>query len=300
MPTVRWLLAALRRSAPGHEGLLHLAGQEPGGEATIDAPGYRHSRPARSGNAAAGQTQLGTYGDLLDTIRRYVSDGHVLDDATGRLLTDGGRTAAATHGCRRTRVSGSSTSSSTTRSRRSGAGPRSTGRRQLAEDGQLPDGSAPRWRAEAEEIKAWVDTHCWSDDRQAYTFYAGTDDLDAAVLLAGRTGFERGPRLASTIDAVTADPRPGTLRLSLQRHGARRGRVRRLHVLAGRSDGVLRAGSSAPGRSWRRRSDAPTTSACYSEMIDPATGEFLGNIPQALSHLSLINAAHTLTARGVT
>ena len=38
----------------------------------------------------------------------------------------------------------------------------------------------------------------------------------------------------------------------------------------------------------------------FAEQIDPASGQQLGNIPQALSHIGLINAAWQLTEQALT
>jgi pentatricopeptide repeat protein len=70
-----------------------------------------------------------------------------------------------------------------------------------------------RWQAEAVAIRAWVEDNCWSHARRSYAFFAGSDDLDASVLLAARTGYVRAddPRFGQTIDAVRRELASGPL-----------------------------------------------------------------------------------------
>ncbi|MGH9106402.1 MAG: glycoside hydrolase family 15 protein, partial [Acidimicrobiales bacterium] len=198
---VSWLLSSLRRSAPELKVFYSLGGGEPEHEAELEAPGYRWSRPVRSGNSASGQRQLGLYGDLFDMIARYVDAGHVLDGPTGAMLA-----TLADQCCDRwqSRDSGMWELADLQHYTISKIGCWVALDRacRLASQGDLPSRHRRRWLGEAAAIKQWVDVRCWSDEQQSYTFFAGSEKLDAAVLLAGRTGFERGPRLRSTIEAV--------------------------------------------------------------------------------------------------
>ena len=75
----------------------------------------------------------------------------------------------------------------------------------LADGGHLPGACVPRWQRERERIVEWIDAHCWVDAKQAYSFYAGSDGLDASLALAARFGFKGRHCLSSTIDAIRTE-----------------------------------------------------------------------------------------------
>ena len=56
--------------------------------AELPLDGYRGSRPVRAGNAAAGQRQLDTYGELLQTAWLYATTGHRIDGDIARRLAE--------------------------------------------------------------------------------------------------------------------------------------------------------------------------------------------------------------------
>ena len=214
-----WILAALRDNGPELRVLYTLDGGVPDEQRELAVRGYRDSRPVRAGNRAAAQLQLGNFGDLFDTVARYVAAGHLLD--LGRLgRSPIWRTNAVIAGRRRTPESGSSNRSSITPSPRSGLVALDWAAA-LASTGQLPGERAQRWASEAAEVRRWVNERCWSDERQTYTMYAGSSELDAAVPLAGRTGFDRGSACSARSRLCSANLGSATARSSSATGGCR-------------------------------------------------------------------------------
>ncbi|GAB3489637.1 glycoside hydrolase family 15 protein [Flexivirga lutea] len=284
---VCWLLHAIHDNGPDVHVMYTLDGVQPDGVRKPDLPGYQHSLPVQIGNSAASQTQLGVYGDLFGTVARWVFGGHVLDVGSNRELADLADRCAdqwrhQDAGIWELHTEQHYTSSKMNCWRALDAAAR------LAEAGHLV-GSGVRWRGEAERIREWVNENCWSTTKQAYTFYAGTDDLDASVLLGAQMGFDTGSRMSSTIDALGEELAVGPL---LYRYtGAAKEEATftacgfwRVHALAlvGRSDQAeqLLAGLDVTA--------GPL--GLMSEMCEPGSNRQLGNLPQALSHLSHIQA----------
>lgn len=295
--TLSWLLRAVAGTAPAIRPFYGLRGDVPGEGGELPVRGYRDSRPAHDGNQAVSQPQWGNFGDLLQVV--WLAAGHglvVLDPATGRMLEhvadrvcdvwtkpDSGIWELGTR--RHYTISKMSCWVALDLAVR------------LADDGQLPTGNAGRWRAEAEAVRDWVEAHCWSRDRQSYSFYAGSDELDAAVLLAGRMGYLSGddPRFGQTIDAIRDELADGAL---LYRYtGSRQEEGAFLACSFWLADALARAGRAAEARQVFRDTAAYRSDlGLLSEEIDPASGELLGNVPQALSHLALLMAACELSA----
>ncbi|GGF17483.1 glycoside hydrolase family 15 protein [Williamsia phyllosphaerae] len=289
---ISWMLRVLR--SQGHEisVLQALDGHLPDSEVTeFDVEGWRGHGPVVGGNRASGQLQLGVYGDLFNIVQLYVDNGNVLDDATGRLMTSIADQAAdqwrrADAGIWELEDVRHYTTS------KLGCWQALTKAVHLGEIGQIP-GPIERWQFEADAIAGWIDDNCWSDELDAYEFYPGSGELDASILLHAISGFDRGDRMRRTIDALIRDLGDGP----------------HLYRFTGAAD---EEASFVACSFWmvaalvhtdqrdRARALMDELVGCLndvglvSEMIDPADGSFLGNVPQALSHLAIINAALTI------
>ncbi|KQQ03729.1 MULTISPECIES: glycoside hydrolase family 15 protein [unclassified Rathayibacter] len=287
-----WLLRTIKEHGPDLHIFYGLDGSLPTGLTEYDVPGWSGIGPVVSGNGAQDQLQLGVFGDLFDICRIYVDEGNVLDIQTGQLLS---RVADSTCDLWRNRDAGmwELEEEQHYTSSKMGCWQALDAAVHLAELGQVP-GSAERWRFERDRIRDWIEENCWSEELGAYVMYPGTEELDASVLLHTTSGYERGERMISTIDALVAELGRGPL---MFRYSGMEGEE---HPFVACSFWLVSA-LACVGRHEEAIAlmdelveTIPNDVGIMSEMVAVDDLAFWGNLPQGLSHLALINAAITI------
>jgi GH15 family glucan-1,4-alpha-glucosidase len=290
-----WLLHASQLTHPRLQVLYRLDGGERASERTLELDGYRGSRPVRVGNDAAAQVQLDIYGDLLQTALIYTEAGGRLDRETGRRLGE-----IADLVCRIWRQPDSgiwevrSQPQHFTHSKMMCWVALDRALR-LGDAGHLPSSHASTWRREALAIRDFIETRCWSHRLGSYTRHAGGEELDASLLLGVLLGYEspeRG-RLSATVTAVRRDLGRGPL---LSRYsgedGLRGAEGAFLCCSFWLADALARIGRvNEATELMQQLVGLANDVGLYAEELDPHTDDLLGNIPQGLVHLALINAA---------
>jgi GH15 family glucan-1,4-alpha-glucosidase len=255
----------------------------------VDLPGYKNSPPV-VGNDARDQLQHGVFGDIFETARCFIDSGNILDSPSAMLLSG---LADQCADCWRQQDAGiwelpekqhytmSKISCWQALSRAI----------ELADGGHLPTTCRERWDRERQRIQAWIEGHCWSEERQAYLFYPDSDRLDASLTLAVRFGYPSKKRLRSTLEAIDHDLGAGAFHYR--------------YTDAQEEEGCFLACTFWLIEAWaildnQDRAEAAYADALeglshgvgiYSEMIDPQTGHYLGNLPQGLTHLAALKAA---------
>ena len=155
------------------------------------------------------------------------------------------------------------------------------------------------WQKVREEIADTVLQRGWSEEAGAFTQYFGSTALDASNLMMPIVGFlpADDPRMLATIDAIAE-------RLTDERGLVYRYRTEEgVDGLAGEegtfllctfwlAQALALAGQVDRAREvFERAAGYVNDLGLLAEEVDPATGELLGNVPQAFSHIGLVNAA---------
>ncbi|GAA1281675.1 glycoside hydrolase family 15 protein [Streptomyces aureus] len=260
--------------------------------------GWRGSAPVRTGNDAWRQHQLDVYGELLDAAHQTHPRTEWFDQPTRRFLLQAAETAA-----RRWNepdqgiweVRGPSRHFLYSKLMCWVALDRAI---DLAPALGATTERVTSWRRTRQTIRTAIETEGWNPHLGAFTQAFGSSALDASALMLPLVGFLPGddPRIRSTVSAV-ADQLSDT-----------RGQVRRyLRDDFASDEGAfllctfwLAHALALIGEVSRAREVFEAALACandvglLAEEVSPTSGEALGNYPQALSHIGLINAARAI------
>jgi GH15 family glucan-1,4-alpha-glucosidase len=290
----------VERSAAGHaddlQVLFGVGGERRLGEEELDhLAGYNGAAPVRAGNAAAGQFQLDAYGQILDQSWSWHRRGNSPEDDYWRFLADL-VDAASEHWGKPDRGiwewRGEPRHFVHSKALAWSAIDRGI---RIAEDTgrEVPE----RWPAARDELREAIEARGYEESRGTFVQVFDGEELDAALLRLPAVGFLEwdDERMVGTADAIRE-------RLDLD------GLLRRYEA----DDGMAPEGAFLTCSFWlatclahqgRRREAreaferaAATANdlGLLAEEYDPARERMLGNFPQALTHLSHIEAALAL------
>jgi GH15 family glucan-1,4-alpha-glucosidase len=268
--------------------------------------GWRDSRPVRVGNDAWRQRQIDVYGELLDA-------AHLLVEQLGELAGDTRRflRACADAAARRWRepdqgiweVRGEPQHFLYSKVMCWVALDRAIALADLLHATDRVDA----WRDTRDEIHRTVLRDGWCAEANAFTQSIGSTELDASSLMLPIVGFlpADDPRVLATIETIAerlTDEHGLVYRYRMAETG-----VSTVDGLAG-GEGTfllctfwLAHALALAGRTDRARTVFARAAryandvGLLAEEVDPASGELLGNFPQAFSHIGLVNAAWAIT-----
>ena len=300
---MHWLHHGSRLSRPRLDVLYTLFGKPPPNEQELDdVPGYRGSRPVRMGNEARDQHQLDVYGWVVDAAWLLTRAGRRLHGETWRAIK-GMADFVADHweepdsgiwevrGEPRHYVH-SKMMAWLCLDRAS----------RIADARKVQSRRVKKWEQQRDRIRSAVLEHGFDESRNSYVRFYGSDEVDAALLILPVLEIEDDPeRVRGTIHAIRGDLeiQPGLL----------------FRYKRGSDDLAGGEGAFLPCSFWLvqalahigRREEASrlldslvakaSDVGLLSEEIDPESGEFLGNFPQAFTHATLIQAAMSLQGR---
>ncbi|MFC9075466.1 glycoside hydrolase family 15 protein [Streptomyces sp. NPDC057062] len=263
--------------------------------------GYRASAPVRIGNGAADQLQLDIYGSVLDCLQHADQRGLQTSFVNWQALTrivdwvcDNWEQPEA--GIWETR--GGDKDFTYGRVATWIALDRAI--RMAAARGRPAE--LDRWIRHRNAVYLQVMERGWSPERAAFTQYLGSDVLDSSLLVMPAVGFiaPQDPRWTSTMEAIKKDLVSDNLVYrydpAASPDGLRGSEGTFSACTFWYVEALARAGRVREARLvLERMFTFANHLGLYSEEIG-LTGEQLGNFPQALTHLTLINAALTLDA----
>ncbi|MFC0531709.1 glycoside hydrolase family 15 protein [Phytohabitans kaempferiae] len=299
-----WLLRAVAGSPEQMQIMYGVYGDRRLTEVSLDwLPGYAGSTPVRIGNAAARQLQLDVHGELMDALHQARASGIEPDPEAWlvqRKLLDflESHWSEPDEGIWEMR------------------GPHrhfthSKVMAWVAADRAVKDverfdmdGPIDRWRRLRADIFEEVCANGYDPDRNTFTQSYGSPEVDAALLLMAPVGFlpARDSRIAGTVTAVEEDLcRDGFVhRYRHKPHtkvdGLPAGEGAFLAASFWLADNYLLRGDVDRARAtFERALSVGNDLGLFAEEYDIDGARQVGNFPQAMSHLYLVNTALNLT-----